>query len=138
MLLFSDGYYISAYLSFQSLRRKMSRQPTTSILLHGGPWFLWMAIGLAYSLTTFCPVISPNDELIYIVDKPSKLLVPVKKADCALECAQDAAADGGTCRCFNYNQTSSNCSIFNFEPITYAVDQSGNTVAFQVEVNSQH
>jgi PAN domain len=112
--------------------RKMNKQPAASLPLHSNFWLLWLAIGLTCARATICPVISPNDELIYIADIPSKVLAPVKKTECALECAQVTAYVGAPCRCFNYNETSSNCSIFNFEPTTYAVDQSGNNVAYQV------
>jgi hypothetical protein len=105
--------------------------------IHCGSWFLFTTVQLVLSWSTFCPVISPIDELVYFTEAPSKLFYPVTKSQCALECASSAAqapyADGGAvCRGFNYNVTSSNCSIFNYEPMEYAVDLTGFTAAYQV------
>ena len=82
----------------------------------------------------FCPVTSPIDELVYVTDNPSMLVVGATRTQCALECqlsdaVSELRADQTGCRCFNYNSTSANCSLFMFEPTSYGVDQQGNTIA---------
>ena len=85
---------------------------------------LWFSVGKA----TFCPVTSPNDEFVYVTDTPSKLIIGLTKTGCAIECY----AKYRDCRCFNYNVTSLNCSMFNFEPSSYGVDKSNNTRVYEV------
>jgi hypothetical protein len=87
--------------------------------------------------STFCPVTSPIGELVYVTDIPSTLVVGATRTQCALECQLSDAIEelraGQTgCRCFNYNSTSANCSLFMFEPTSYGVDQQVNTIAYQV------
>ena len=76
--------------------------------------------------STFCPVTSPNDEVVYVTDTPTKLMIGATKTGCAIDCLSS------NCRCINYNVTSLNCSVFNFEPKSYAVDKSNKTIAYQV------
>ena len=96
-------------------------------------WSLCVVLLLvATGWSTFCPVTSPHDEVVYVTNNPSRLVVGVTKTQCAVECSFSAALSGSNCRCFNYNLTSMNCSLFNVEPTSYAVDQSQNTVAYQV------
>jgi hypothetical protein len=102
---------------------------SSALLPGGGCWLLLTTvIRFAFTRTTFCPVVSPSDELIYITDEPSAVFSSIKKTGCADKCMQY----NGVCRCFNYNETSSHCSIFNFEPTNYAVDPF--TTAYQVSM----
>jgi hypothetical protein len=89
---------------------------------------LWFSV----AKSRFCPVTSPNDELVYVTDTPSKLIIGLTKTGCAIECY----AKYRDCRCFNFNVTSLNCSLFNFEPTSYGVDKSNNTRAYEVEIGS--
>jgi hypothetical protein len=57
-----------------------------SLLVRGGYLLLLTTVvRFALTRTTFCPVISPNDELVYITDEPSAVFVPIEKTDCALK-----------------------------------------------------
>ena len=85
---------------------------------------LWLSV----ANSTFCPVTSPNDETVYVTDTPSKLIIGLTKTGCAIECY----AKYRNCRCFNFNVTSLNCSLFNLEPTSYGVDKSNNTKAYEV------
>ena len=85
---------------------------------------------LSLGESTFCPVTSPNDEIVYVTDTPSKLSIGLTRTGCAMECH----ANYRNCRCFNYNVTSLNCTLFNFEPTSYGVDKLNNTIAYEVNV----
>ena len=82
---------------------------------------------------TFCLVTSPLDQLVYVTDDVSRSLIGQSKSRCAAECGfVDPDVPG--CRCFNYNSTSLNCSIYTFEPTGYSFDETGSTVVYQVTV----
>ena len=97
---------------------------------------IYVYIIVVYGCTaweTFCPVISPSNELVFFTETPSKIKSDITKTQCTLECLfyyQDASC--GDCRCFNYNSTSRNCSLFYYEPVHYDVDQTLSTTAYEV------
>ena len=95
-------------------------------------WLLWSALCTSAIIgsPTFCPLTSPDDDMVYITDNPSKLVLGVTKTQCGLECAMIYA----NCRCFNYNETSMNCSLFDIEPTGYSVDSFMNTIAYEVSI----
>jgi len=86
----------------------------------------------------FCPVTSPAGEQVYVANTPSKNILGATRNQCALQCGVIDTISGLSagrqpgCRCFNYNSTSANCSIFTLEPTSYGVDQEGSTSAYQV------
>jgi len=88
--------------------------------------------------STLCPVTSPIGEQVYVSDTPSKIVLGATRSQCTFECVLSDKISGLSegrhpgCRCFNYNSTSANCSLFMFEPTNYGVDQQGDTVAYQV------
>jgi len=91
--------------------------------------------------STFCPVTSPTEQLVYVTDAPSKVVIVATLPQCGLECQESDAASRRNagqpgCRCFNYNSTSENCSLFTFEPTNFGVDRQWNTVAYQVRINN--
>jgi hypothetical protein len=88
--------------------------------------FLILTLLFDVVVSTFCPVTSPNDEVVYVTDTPTQLMIGTTKTGCAIDCLSS------NCRCINYNVTSLNCSVYNFEPKSYGVDKSNNTVAYQV------
>lgn len=110
-------------------------QPATLQRFNGICWVLWTITNIA-STTTFCPLTSPSGELIHVTDQPSQVFIPVQKTECAIRCAEASAQYGvikdAVCRCFGFNEASSKCSIFNFEPSNYAVNQSEGSKTYQV------
>lgn len=107
---------ISSFLSFYGIVFLMST--------FDGP----VVVGLNPK-TTFCPVRSLSNELVFIEDRPTSSMFGLTKTECAAKCR---FISEDSCRCFNYNSSSMNCSLFNFEPTQYDVDPGGTTVAFQV------
>ena len=85
------------------------------------------------SLTPFCPLMSPIDGVVYVVDRPSSSMIGQTLSQCVLACFSSTSDNSGaTCRCLNYNTTSMNCSLFNFDPLRTSVNVGGVTVAYQV------
>ena len=81
----------------------------------------------------FCPVRSPSNQVIYFTDKPSWSATSLLKTQCTMECSFCSSKQTcGDCRAFNYNSTSQNCSIFNFEPKSYDIDPNGSAVGYRV------
>ena len=81
----------------------------------------------------FCPTVSPTDGVAYVVDTPSRWLAQQTMTQCTLQCGFSTSLNnGGTCRSFNYNSTSMNCSMFNYEPARTASDKTNKMIAFQV------
>jgi PAN domain len=76
---------------------------------------------------------SPTDGVVYVVDTSSKWIAKETLTQCTVQCGFSTSLNnGGTCRCFNYNSTSMNCSLFNYEPTETESDQTNKTGAFQV------
>jgi len=84
--------------------------------------------------STFVPVRTPFDDVLYFTDKANQSLIGIALSKCAAECMSVAAlnAVNANCRCFNYNKKSSNCSIFNYEPSQYVISDTDDTIAYQV------
>lgn len=83
---------------------------------------------------TFCSVRSSFDQMVYVTDKANKSITGLTRTQCSVECAFFAVrnAVGTTCRCFSYDSVSMNCSIFNYEPKTYVIATSNETITYQV------
>ena len=96
--------------------------------------FFYILFKAAWS--TFIPVRTPFDVVVYVTDQANQSVIGVTLTECAVECMFFAAihAANVNCRCFNYNSTSSNCSIFNYEPSAFAVSQSDDTITYQVYI----
>ena len=89
------------------------------------------SVFVIFSSATFCPVRSPFDQLVYVTDPPSKVEVSVTLTKCALGCRM---TDAGECRFFNFNETSSECSLFYFDPTNWNIDPTQKTTTYQVRM----
>jgi hypothetical protein len=86
------------------------------------------------AMPIYCPVRSPLGQLVYFADRPSTVRVGLSLTQCTMQCAYCQSFDNcdSSCRCFNYNSVTANCSLFYFEPnITLVVDDN-QTTAYQV------
>jgi len=115
----------------------MSRGKIVSLqMIHDLLWLLSVifCVPLLSQGSNFCPIRSPLNDTIYITDTTNRTVLAVTLTKCSMECMFYAALNAGyiKCRCFNYNTTSMNCSLFNYVPSHYGVDHSQNMVANQV------
>jgi PAN domain len=107
---------------------------------------LHSVLGLVWSLThvyvrptyvdgtVICPVRSPFDETVYVTDVANKSFVGFSLTKCTTECVFFASFDvvKAVCYNFNYNSTSTKCSLFSYEPTNYVIDIRASTKTYQV------
>jgi hypothetical protein len=86
------------------------------------------------AMPIYCPVRSPVGQLVYFADRPSTVRVGLSLTQCTIQCAHCQSFDNcdSSCRCFNYNSVTTNCSLFYFEPNTTRVVDDSQTAAYQV------
>jgi PAN domain len=95
----------------------------------------WLLLALVYvtsgNMATwlYCPIKSPLEEKIHILDVVNQLYQQLTLTQCALVC-MSSSTGYIPCRYFNYNSTSMDCSLFVNNITRYGVDST--TVAYQV------
>lgn len=120
------------FICFQFCQLKSSSMARIPFSTTASLALLTSVCGLA---PTFCPLLSPTNEIVYIRDSPSVSTTAQTMLLCATMCAHSALSGGATCRCFNYNSTSLSCGIFTTEPKNIVVDSRHQMVAYQVIQN---
>jgi hypothetical protein len=86
--------------------------------------------------STFTPITSPMGDSVYFIDNPTNVVFGLTLTGCASECMFYSSIRGGSssCRCFNYDSSTSNCSLFTSEPTKFAIDPNGHNTAYQVAI----
>ena len=95
----------------------------------------FMLVPSASGLSKYCPLMGLDGQMVYSTDVPWRTNDGVSQSECAMQCAITNAmspVSGDFCRCFNYDSAVRNCSLFNVDPIQYAVDPSRNTRTYEV------
>jgi hypothetical protein len=83
-------------------------------------------------LPTFCPIVSPNGDMVYVADSPVETVHSQTMLQCAVACAFPGSRRGATCQRYNYNSTSMECKMFGNQTKSVAVDKDNKTIGYQV------
>lgn len=81
---------------------------------------------------TFCPIISPTIGIGYAVGSPLSSQLTNSRTQCSTNCFTFARSSGAVCRYFNYNSSSTNCTLFSNQPTRIVFDAISATVAYHV------